>query len=61
MGFDPGFERPTCLATVCLCMYVYIYIYISVFVGLLKQIRCRACSVMDNVLDGDIFASNYAV
>ena len=38
MGFDPGFERPTCLAalkssdrtkqSVCGWQYIYIYIYI---------------------------------
>ena len=41
MGFDPGFERPTCLATlkssdikkqsVCGWQYIYIYIYIYIY------------------------------
>ena len=42
MGFDLGFERPTCLATlkssdrtkqsVCGRQYIYIYIYIYVYI-----------------------------
>ena len=41
MGFDPGFERPACLATlkssdgmkqsVCGWQYIYIYVYINYF------------------------------